>query len=213
MKLYQTLLAAAFIMAATLTGQAQQKIAIVDLQKVFDGYYKTKEADRLIKQEGSEFENTFNQMKSERDTKVKKVTELREQASNPALGDFEKQRLATDADKELDELRKMDQNIQTFSQTAQRTIAERQLKARENIIKELQGIISQVARERQYDMVLDHVSRSKNDTPIVLYTNGRDDITNDVIRIANQQSGASAIPTNTGGSGLGSGGLGFRPDR
>ncbi len=214
MKLYKLILATAILMAGAVTGLPQQRIAVVDLQRVFDGYYKTREADKLIKQQGAEFETTFNQMKTEREEKVREVTELREQASNPALSTGEKDRLSAEADRKLDELRKMDQNIQTFGQTAQRTITERQMTARENIIKELSDIIARIARERSYDLVLDSVARSKNDTPIILFNSGRDDLTDEIIRVANQGAASSVPPAPGAGTGSSSSsGLGFQPNR
>lgn len=207
MKLHKFALSMAVVMLATFSASAQQKIAVVDLQKVFDGYFKTREADRLLKEQGKEFESTLKNMLSEREAKLAEVEDATKQANNPALSDFERNRLSTQADTKLTELRKMEQNIQSYDQTAKRTLAERQLSARENIIQELASVIASLARTRGYDLVLDSVARSKNDTPIILFSSGKDDLTEEVIRMANQ-SQSSTLPSTPGTSGLG-----FQPGR
>ncbi|MCD8535207.1 MAG: OmpH family outer membrane protein [Verrucomicrobia bacterium] len=207
MKLHKFALSMAVVMLATFSASAQQKIAVVDLQKVFDGYFKTREADRLLKEQGKEFESTLKNMLSEREAKLAEVEDASKQSNNPALSDFERNRLSTQADTKLTELRKMEQNIQSYDQTAKRTLAERQLSARENIIQELSSVIASLARTRGYDLVLDSVARSKNDTPIILFSSGKDDLTEEVIRMANQ-SQSSTLPSTPGTSGLG-----FQPGR
>lgn len=209
MKFNQLALTLAICLASTLTGLAQQKIAVVDLQKVFDGYYKTQEADKMLKDQGKEFERTLKEMLANHKSKLTEVERSRKDAANPALAQSERDRLSQEADSKLAQLRTMEGNIQTFDQTSKRTLAERQLEFRENIIKELGTVISGIAKARGYDLVLDSVARSKNDTPIVLYSSGRDDITEETIRIANQTRGAGATTT----PGTTNSGLGFTPGR
>ncbi|MFM8420164.1 MAG: hypothetical protein ACKOEQ_08580, partial [Verrucomicrobiota bacterium] len=49
---------AAVAVAATLavSAHAQTKVAVVDLQKVFDGYWRTKQADTQLKERANDLE-------------------------------------------------------------------------------------------------------------------------------------------------------------
>ena len=49
---------AALTSLATLTAQAEQKIGTVSLAKVFDGYYKTKQANEKVQDTRSSFEKS-----------------------------------------------------------------------------------------------------------------------------------------------------------
>src|SRR5689334_5290644 len=42
--------------------QAQAKIATVDLRKIFEGYYKTKQADAQLRDRGTEAEKQYSSM-------------------------------------------------------------------------------------------------------------------------------------------------------
>ena len=53
--LKKSLLAAAVCCLLASPLQAQPKIAIIDLKKVFDGYYKTKQADTTLKERGPQY--------------------------------------------------------------------------------------------------------------------------------------------------------------
>lgn len=181
---------------SSVSAVAQQKIAVVDLQKVFDGYYKTQEQDKALKERGQEFDRTLKEMIDRRQTKIDEVDRARKEAANIALSEAKRTQLAELADQKLKELQTMEGNIQTFNRTAQKTLGELQVQAREQIIKELQVVIREIAKSKGYDLVLDAVARSKNDTPIILFSNGRDDITEETIRIANQTRPTGSVSPN-----------------
>ena len=56
------LLAAALVCLANSGRAADLKIATVDLRKVFDGYYKTKQSTAALKLEAADMEKERNQM-------------------------------------------------------------------------------------------------------------------------------------------------------
>ena len=55
---WKRLLIVVFFAGSVATVQAQPKIGTVDLKKVFDGYFKTKQADTTLKERAGDFEKT-----------------------------------------------------------------------------------------------------------------------------------------------------------
>lgn len=174
---------------------AQQNIAVVDLQKVFDGYYKTKEADKELKAQGQELDRTLKEMLENHKAKLAEVESSRQNATNPALSQVERERLAKESDSKLNDLRVLEGNIQKFDQTSKSRLAQMQLDYRQKIIKELSEVIKTIALQKGFDMVIDSAAKSKNDTPIVLFSNGKTDITDETIKEANKSQNASLAPT------------------
>src|SRR5262245_53453085 len=66
--------------------QAQTpKIGVVDLKKVFDDYYKTKEASSRIKEVGSGFQKEMRDMMSDYQKMVDEATKLRTASEDKTL--------------------------------------------------------------------------------------------------------------------------------
>src|SRR5438876_699460 len=55
---WKHLLIVALFVGSLAAVQAQPKIGTVDLKKVFDGYFKTKQADTTLKERAGDFEKT-----------------------------------------------------------------------------------------------------------------------------------------------------------
>ncbi|MCB1127748.1 MAG: hypothetical protein KDM81_14740, partial [Verrucomicrobiae bacterium] len=56
---------AAVLLSAALLGpgvQAQARVAIINLKSVFDGYYKTKESDKLVKDRQTDYQTKRDRM-------------------------------------------------------------------------------------------------------------------------------------------------------
>lgn len=195
MKLSAVVITLVICLFSATSGFAQQNIAVVDLQRVFDGYYKTKEADKELKGQGQELDRTLKEMLENHKAKLAEVESSRKDATNPALSQVERERLAREADAKLNDLRVLEGNIQKFDQTSKSRLAQMQLDYREKIIKELSDVIKSIALQKGYDLVIDSAAKSKNDTPIILFSTGKNDITDETIREANKTQNAGASPT------------------
>lgn len=167
------------------TAHAQQKIGTIDMQKVFDGYYKTQIANKQLKDQGAEFQETEKGMYQDYETLNREYKQLVEQANNQALSSEERNKRKLEADAKLRDIKQLEDNIQKFRRTAQTTLGEKQKRLRDNILREVQEVVKKKAEEAGYDMVLDIAATSGNDTLVVLYTNKKNDITKDILAILN----------------------------
>src|SRR5216684_8044050 len=65
--------------------QTPSKICIIDLQKVFTEYYKTKEADGRLKEILGNFQKDYQEMLSDYQKSVDEATKLRDDVNNATL--------------------------------------------------------------------------------------------------------------------------------
>jgi outer membrane protein len=132
-------LAVIFGLMATGIGMAADlKIAYVDLSKVFDDYQKTKEFDALLQSEGEAFQK-------DRDAMIQKIQDA--QSKLDLMKDSEKASLEADIEKQKNDVVAFDKEKRT------ELAKKRDDKVRE-ILTEIQGIVSTIAKNEGYTYVL-----------------------------------------------------------
>lgn len=181
----KVLLAAAALMLGNFALQADTKIAIVDLRKVFDGYFKTKDADSKIKEEASGLEKTAKGMLEDYKKANDEYKGLMDSANDPAISADEKQKRKKSAEDKLVEIRQLEQQVQSFQRQSEATLLEKRRRMRDQILREIRETVVSKSKTAGYTLVIDTAADSINQTPIVLYTNGENDLTEDLLKQLN----------------------------
>lgn len=173
--------------------QAQQKMAVIDLQKVFDGYWRTKQADAQLKERAAEFEkmrtNLFDDYKKASDD----LRSIIEGANDQAISNEERERRRRDAEKKQNEVREMETSLRTFDQNSRNAIVEQQKRMRDSVLRDIRGVIEEKSKLAGYSFVMDSAAQSINQTPIFLYSSllgGNDDLTESVLKQLNANAPA-----------------------
>lgn len=186
----------ACLLALTLPAGAQLKIALIDLRKVFDDFYKTKAANTLLEEE-------FNKIEKERkgylESYQKSTDEYKkalDDANNQAVSAEEREKRKKTAEGKLLEIRELEQVMEQFKRTATGQLNEQKRQAHEKIMKEIRGAVSLKAREAGYNLVLDTTAEGVGQTPIVVYHNGADDLTAVVLKELNSTAPPGLLPNN-----------------
>lgn len=181
-------------LTATAPAQAQVKLGVVDLRKVFDGYYKTRDADTKIKAEASELESRAKGMIDEYRKANEDYKNLVDAANDTAISADEKQKRRKAAEDKLLEIRGLEQQVQQFQRQSESTLLEKRKRMRDQLLREIRETVVTKAKSSGFTMVIDVAADSVNQTPVVLYTNGENDITEDLLRALNASAPAGAIP-------------------
>lgn len=177
------ILALAFFFAAGV--QAQTKIGIIDLRKVFDNYYKTKQADANLKDEASDKEKERKQMLEDYKKSEDDYKKLLDKSNDQAISSEERDKAKQSAEKKLLELKELEQTIGTFERSARAALGEKQRRKRDAILDEIRGAINAKAKANGYSLVIDTAAESINNTPVVLFNNGDNDITETILKELN----------------------------
>jgi len=187
MKTTYSKLLAAFGLAAflTLPAMAEQKIAILDLKKIFDEYYKTKIADAVIKEDAADLDKQRKALTDQYQKLADDYKKALEDANNQAISLDEREKRKKAAEGKLIEINDIEQSIKQFDRTARGNLEEKQRIAREKILKEIQTIVNNKAKAGGYALVLDSAAEAMSRTSVVLYTNGQDDLTPAVLKELN----------------------------
>lgn len=153
------LVMALFCLAFVISAYAAEKIASVDIGKLFDEYPKTKEFDKGLEQKAGAYEK-------DRDTRISEIKQLQDKLS--ILTDQEKEK----KQKELEEKIKSAREF-TLSKESELK-KERDDRLRE-VLKDIEATVGQYAQKEGYTMVF-------NDR-VFVYSNKANDITGKVLEI------------------------------
>jgi Skp family chaperone for outer membrane proteins len=179
------LIACSCVLLALGASAVDQKIATIDLRKVFDNYWRTKQADVKLKEDAGELEKDRKIMVDQFQKNEEKYAKLLDSIKDPALAPAERDKRKKDAEGELLGLREMENRIKQFDATSRAQLGEKQRRIRDNILSEIKETIKAKVRTEGYTLVFDTAAETPNGTPILLYTSGNDDITEIVLKELN----------------------------
>jgi outer membrane protein len=170
---------------AVLSAPAQGKIAIVDLRKVFDDYYKTKAADAQLKDQAADLAKESKAYMEQYQKASDDYKKLLDEANNQAVSSDEREKRKKGAEGKLVEIKELETTIRQFENTARTTLEEKKRQMREKILSAIRDIINAKAKSAGYAMVIDTAAETVNQTPVVPYNNGENDITAAVLQELN----------------------------
>ena len=191
MKKTLLLLVSCCVLALGAGAAEPQKIATIDLRKVFDNYWRTKQADAKLKDDAAELEKDRKMMVDQFQKNEVSYRKLVDAASDPAISSAEKQKRQKDAENDLLGLRDLEAKIKQFDTTSRATLGEKQRRIRDNILTEIRDTIKLKVKIVGYTLVLDTAAETPNGTPIVLFNIGNDDLTDGVLKELNMTAPAT----------------------
>lgn len=153
------------------------KVATVDMRKLFDGYWKTKQAETALNDRKAELDKEdrgfIDDLKKARDEYQKLLDTTNDQAVS---ADEREKRKQAAADK-YKQMKDSETTIVQFERQAQATLAEQSQRMRANILNEIKAAVAARAKAAGCAMVVDSASDNINQTPVILYSNGENDLT------------------------------------
>ena len=180
-----TLAAAITASLLSTTALAQGKVGVINLTKVFDEFWRTKQADIQIKDRLSEFEKMGQSMYDDYKKANEEFGKQIEAANDPALSKEESEKRRKDLDKKRKDIMEMENNIKQFQGNSQRALMEQRGRVRESILRDVRGVIEEKSKAGGYNTVLDISAQSANGTPVVIFTTlagGESDLSDSVAK-------------------------------
>jgi len=179
-------LAAGLALTAHAAGPETGSVKFIDLDKVFNEYYKTKLADAQLKEQAEEFNQERAKLVESYEAMQKEFNEARDQSASPALEDEARNKLRSQAEEKLIEIREQEQKIRNFDNSRRKQLEEQGRRMRKRIVDEIKEKVQAHARNQGYLSVIDTSGQSLNGVAIVLYVDDKADLTADMIAILNK---------------------------
>ena len=155
---------------------AAQKIATINLQKVYTDYWKTKKADEAIKRKALDKQKVAEGIEKDLrdlDDQIRKAQKL---LQDPALNAAERERRQKQQQKMINEARETAQALQQYNRATQTELQKEQADTIKKLMDEVREVVSSIAKAKGYSLVID--SSAKSGPGLVLvFNDGKDDLT------------------------------------
>ena len=176
-----TVTGALMLLLAATPAHAQGRIATVDLKKLFDGYWKTKQADAALKDRGADLDKEHKGMLEDFNKGKEEYKALLDASSDQVISESERDKKKKAAEDKLRNLKDQEETIMKFEKQARTTLDEQRRRMRDNILGEVRKAVDAKAKSAACSLVIDVAAETINNTPVILYSNGENDITDAVL--------------------------------
>jgi len=174
---------------------AQARIGTVDLRKVFDGYWKKKQAEAALKERQTDMEKEDRNMVDDYKKAKEDYQSLLASANDQAVSTEERDKRKSAAEEKLRRMKEMEESITQYERQARTSMGEQSQRMRSNILTEIRNVVNAKAKAGGFTFVVDTASESVNNTPVFLYTSGENDITDSVLQQLNATAPTDAVKT------------------
>ncbi|WP_288514084.1 OmpH family outer membrane protein [uncultured Victivallis sp.] len=181
------LLLAAFLCAGIAAQAAEvQRFAVVNLEKVFREYRKSRIAEDAFKQQAEVYRNYFVKQQGLLVQLRKQAEQLQEEARNPALSEADRSKAGADAVVKAREVAAKEAELKLYAAERLRTMRDAEQKKREEVFADIYKEIDRRAAAEGFTFVLDSSGKTMNEQPTVLRFPASCDLTEAVIRELNR---------------------------
>jgi len=170
---------------------ADLKVGTIDMKAVFDGYYKTKEAEAKINEARTQAKKELDERLDVFNKAQEEARKLNDEANKPELSEKAKAEKSKALNEKLQALGTLQREVQEFQQTRERQLSEQSVRSRNVLLEDLNKVIADKVKAAAYDLVLDKSGQSLNAVGILVYSKDSFDFTNDVIAEVNKASKSS----------------------
>ncbi len=184
------LTALVFCLAGASALAAELKIAVIDMDKAFQDYFRTKIVDASLKQQ-SEIYQGYIRKRNESLLKLEEqFKKLRDASQSIALSETERETKRFEAQKKYREIQEIRTDLEQYTKEKGTQFNELQQKKREEILKEINQEVKRRATLEGYTLVLDCSGRTANGISSVVFYQSSLDITDTVLRELNRGAGS-----------------------
>ena len=181
-KLFRRMFLAALLAGVlSVPAWAQSRIATVDLRKLFDGYWKTKQADAALKDRAADLDKEYKGLSEDYQKLKEDYQKLLADANDQAVSAEERDKRKRLADSKLKSIKETEDTVLQFQRQARTTLDEQRRRMRDNILTEIRTVVNAKAKSAGFSLVVDTAAESANGTPVVLFTNGENELTEGVL--------------------------------
>ncbi|HEX3799860.1 MAG TPA: OmpH family outer membrane protein [Verrucomicrobiae bacterium] len=182
-----------FLVSAVSPAMAQGRVATIDLRKVFDKYWKREQAEAALKERGTGMDKEYKGFRDDYVKQQDEYTKLVAAANDQSVTAEERDKRKTAAETKLAEIKTTENTMRQFEENAREQLDTSKKRMRDDILKDIRAAISAKAKAAGYSLVIDSAAESINQTPILLYNNGENDMTDTILSQLNAGAPAGTV--------------------
>ncbi|MDD3118470.1 MAG: OmpH family outer membrane protein [Victivallales bacterium] len=186
MKAGRIILTVAALLLTVRVVAADPKIAVVDMGKVFDSYYKTKISAANLKKQAEVFKAYAQKLDESRRKLTEEFNTLRDESQNIALSRTEQESKRLQAQEKYRQLKEKEAELTQYNKAKYKQLNQERNEMRDSLLKEIRDAINKRATLTGYALILDKSGNAINNLPVVIFSNPAIDITDSIIEELNR---------------------------
>jgi outer membrane protein len=180
--------------------QGTLKIGMVDIDRAFKEYSKTKEATAKVNDAKNAAKKEFDDRADGYKKALDEINKLTQQLDAPALSTDAKNQKAKERDEKVANIKAMEREIQDFRQSREQQLQQQVMRMRESIVKEITDQVLDRVKANGMDLVFDKSGVGMAGVPFILYSRDTADFTTEIITALNKKAATSAPATSPSSS-------------
>ena len=182
-------------MAFASNASAEIKVGTVDMNKVFQGYYKTKDAETKINDARAAAKKELDERIEGYKKLIDEINKLNDELKKTELSNDTKEQKAKTRDEKINDAKGMEKDINDFRVTREKQLQDQAVRMRNGIVEEINKLIQDKVAAENFDIVFDRSGASLNSVPFMLYARDTFDFSQTIIDTLNKgQAAATPAP-------------------
>jgi Skp family chaperone for outer membrane proteins len=192
-KLVTSIAIATLALALSALAQAPTgRIVTVDLNRIFNEYYKTPIAQGKLKETADGYTKEQEEMVAQYRKQVEDLNKLREDSEKTEYTPEVREQKKKAVQEKLAETQKSQRDIEEYARSHRQVLEQQTGRMRQGIVKEITDVITKESKDAGYTFVLDKSGNTLNSVPTILYSQESLDITDDILKILNKNKPADS---------------------
>lgn len=168
----------------------ESKIAVVDLERVFREYYKSKIAEDMIRRQAGIYRNYLERLANDLKLAQTQAANARADALNIGLSDTERSKAEKKAAQAIKSVAEKRAEIELYRSGREKDIQKLESEKRKEIMDDIRAELKKRAAAGGYTYVFDRSGKTTNNQGAILVYPENHDITNEVIINLNRRASA-----------------------
>ena len=161
------------------------KIAVIDMNRVFQEYNKTKINEAKLKKQAEIYKEYSTQLAQSLSKLRQEFVKLRDDSQNMVYTAAERENRRMNAQEKYRQAAAKEAELREYNRERQKQLRDEYEKLRSSILTDISNVVSAKCLAEGYGLVLDKSGRSLNNIPLVVYSSKMLDITESVIKTLN----------------------------
>ena len=161
------------------------KIAVIDMNRVFQEYNKTKINEAKLKKQADIYKEYSNQLAQSLNKLRQEFVKLRDDSQNMVYTAAERENRRLNAQEKYRQVVAKEAELREYNRERQKQLRDEYEKLRSSILQDISNVVTEKCLAEGYGLVLDKSGRTLNNIPFVVYSSKMLDITDSVIKTLN----------------------------
>ena len=189
MKIWLTMvLCSTLTLGSVFASRAEEKplkIAVIDMNRVFQEYNKTRVNEAKLKKQAEIFKEYSTQLAQSLAKLRQEFIKLRDDSQNMVYSAAERENRRMNAQEKYRQAAAKEQELREYNRERQAQLRDEYEKLRNSILEDISKVVEAKCLAEGYGLVLDKSGRTLNNIPLVVYSSKMLDITDSVIQTLN----------------------------